>query len=475
MSATNYEIVSLLIMGVLFGELLYQLMLIGISKRTKLHLLFCGSFLSLMFVLGFNPHFGMFQGWWPGGYDINATKGLLFAAVNIFVLCTNYIFALLPKFRKVNRRILYLLCSVVLAVCLLYWLTPDEYHDIIVAVIAGVQIVYLCYVMFHLLRTVHIEIFGTMVIPALFLLYIAFIVWTAIHALQNRNEIFTHFFVGAAFPVALSFIGAFRSYLNFIKMKDAKSVITPEVTQRIDELEFANTSKDKFFSIIAHDLKSPIGGIKTISEIYSDEAAQSKDNHAVELAAALRESIDGLCMLLDDLLTWSRSQSGALQFLPTYVDIETLIDNVKKVTKPLCDTKSIALKVTINERDKLYGDPNMLRTVLRNLITNAVKYSYANSVIKLEFDAEGGYYSIIRVTDNGIGMSKDELNALFQIDKLNTRPGTNREAGNGLGLIICHDFIEKHGGTITVETEEDLGTTFVVKIPYARYINKVNA
>ena len=111
----------------------------------------------------------------------------------------------------------------------------------------------------------------------------------------------------------------------------------------------------------------------------------------------------------------------------------------------------------------------------RNLITNAVKYSYANSVIKLEFDTEGVYYSIIRVTDNGIGMSKDELKDLFQIDKLNTRPGTNREAGNGLGLIICHDFIEKHGGTITVETEEDFGTTFVVKIPYARYINKVNA
>ena len=78
----------------------------------------------------------------------------------------------------------------------------------------------------------------------------------------------------------------------------------------------------------------------------------------------------------------------------------------------------------------------------------------------------------IKVSDNGIGMNKDELNDLFQIDKLNSRPGTNKEAGTGLGLIVCHDFVEKHGGTITVETEEDLGTTFEVKIPFARYINK---
>ena len=81
-------------------------------------------------------------------------------------------------------------------------------------------------------------------------------------------------------------------------------------------------------------------------------------------------------------------------------------------------------------------------------------------------------YSIIKVADNGIGMNKDELNDLFQLNKLNSRPGTNKEAGNGLGLIVCHDFVEKHGGTITVEAEEALGTTFVVKIPFARYINK---
>ena len=204
---------------------------------------------------------------------------------------------------------------------------------------------------------------------------------------------------------------------------------------------------------------------------YSEEAAQSKDNHASELAMVLRDSVDGLCSLLDDLLSWARSQSGAMKFLPSYIDIETLVDNVKKVVNPICAAKNIALKVSIKDRDKLYGDQNMLQTVLRNLITNAIKYSYNDSYIKLDFSAEG-FYSIIRVTDNGIGMNKNELNALFQLDKLTSRPGTNKEAGNGLGLIVCHDFVEKHGGTITVEAEEDLGTTFVIRIPFARYMNK---
>lgn len=467
MPLTNYEIISIMLLGVVFLTIVFQTMVMIISPRKTLHFAFIVSFLSLGFILGFNPHFGLWRDLWP--YSV--VKNLLFIAVNIFVLCVNFIFILMPKFRKVNRRLVYLLCAAVLIVCVLYWVTHDDFHDVIVAVIAGVQIIYLSYVLFTLIKTVNLKIKGTLVIPITFVLYLAFIVWTSIHALQNRQEIFTHFLVGAYFPTFLSFIGGYRQHTIFMKARDPKIGLSPEVSNRMEELEYANTSQDRFFSIVAHDLKSPIGSIKTISEIYSDEAAQSKDPHASELATALRDSVDGLCALLDDLLSWSRSQSGAMQFLPTYIDIETLMDNVKQVVKPVCNAKDIHLKVSIKERDKLYGDPKMLKTILRNLITNAVKYSYANSVISVDFDAEG-MYSIIKVADNGIGMNKDELNDLFQLDKLNSRPGTNKEAGTGLGLIVCHDFVEKHGGTITVEAEEDLGTTCVVKIPFARYINK---
>ncbi|MBQ1697365.1 MAG: HAMP domain-containing histidine kinase [Bacteroidales bacterium] len=442
-------------------------MLLIISPRKSLHVAYIVSFVSLGFIFGFAPHYGIWRDLWP--YDV--VKNLLFIAINFFVMGVNYAFVVMPKFRKVNRWILLMLSSVVLLVCLMYWVTPDEFNDVIIAIISGVQIIYLSYAMFHLVKSININIKYTFVIPIYFVLYLAFIVWTAVHALQNRQEIFTHFFVGAIFPTALSFIGGYRQHTIFMKARDPKIGLSPEVSNRMEELEYANTSKDKFFSIIAHDLKSPIGSIKTISEIYSDEAAQSKDPHASELATALRDSIDGLCALLDDLLSWSRSQSGAMQFIPSYIDIETLMDNVKQVVKPVCNAKNIHLKMSIKERDKLYGDTKMLKTILRNLINNAVKYSYSDSVISVDFDAEG-MYSIIKVSDNGIGMNKSDLNDLFQLDKLTSRPGTNREDGNGLGLIVCHDFVEKHGGTISVETEENLGTTFVVKIPYARYINK---
>lgn len=458
-------------MGVLLAEMVFQLMLTFISTRKNLHLTFCAAFLSCIFILGFNKHFGMLHSLWPGGYEYGVIKYLLFVAINVFVMSVNFIFAVMPKFRKVSRRILFMLGIVVILVCILYSVTDDFYHDSIIAVIAGVQLVYLCYVMYHLIKTINPKIVSTYFIPALFVLYLAFIVWTAIHALQNRHEVFTHFFVGAMFPVLLSFVGGFRQYMSYVKVRESKSTITPEVAQRIEQLEFANTSKDKFFSIIAHDLKSPISSIKTLSEIYIDEAASSRDPHASELAAALRDSIDSLCVLLDDLLNWARSQTGAIKFVPSYIDIGTLVDNVKVIVKPMCATKNIDLKVSIRERDKLYGDANMLQTILRNLITNAIKYSFNDSVIKLDFDAEG-FYSVIRITDNGIGMKKEDLDSLFQIDKMTSRPGTNKESGNGLGLIVCHEFVQKHNGTITVETEEELGTTFIVKIPFARYMNK---
>ena len=471
MPLTTYQIISLIVMGIMLAEMLFQLTLMCISKRKNLHAIFCAAFLSLAFVLGFNPSFGMLQSMWPGGYNFGIVKYFLFAAVNIFVLSVNFIFAIMPKFRKVNRKILYMLCTTVLVVCILYCVTDDIYHDAIVAVISGVQLVYIMYVMLHLVKAFNKKIVASAFLPALFVFYIIFIIWTAYHALQNRSEIFTHFFIGAAFPVILSFIGGFRQYVSFMKVRETASTVTPEVAQRIEQLEYANTSKDKFFSIIAHDLKSPISSIKTISEIYSNDAAESKDPHAIDLSVALRDSIDSLCALLDDLLNWARSQTGAMQFMPSYIDIGTLVDNVKMIVKPICSTKNIVLKVSIKERDKLYGDAKMLQTLLRNLITNAIKYSYNDSCIMLDFDAEG-FYSVIKVTDNGIGMNKDEINNLFQIDKMSSRPGTNKEAGNGLGLIVCHEFVQKHGGTITVEAEEDLGTTFVVKIPFARYMNK---
>jgi signal transduction histidine kinase len=154
--------------------------------------------------------------------------------------------------------------------------------------------------------------------------------------------------------------------------------------------------------------------------------------------------------------------------MPSYIEIDDLVQNTKRILHPLCVAKNIEIKTTINDREKIYGDPNMVQTILRNILTNAIKFSYSDSCILLDFSAEG-FYSVIKVTDNGIGMSHEELSNLFKIDKIPARVGTNKESSNGLGLIVCHEFVQKHGGTIEVEAEEDLGTTVIVKLPFMRY------
>ena len=467
---TALQIISLIVIGVHFGELIFQLLLLYYGERKILHVYFIAAFLGIISMLAFNNHFGIMATVWSG-YDYSIIKYVLFFSLNIFIVSVNFIFAQLPRFRKSNKNIMFMFTGIVTALCVLYLFLGIDYHDILIAIDAGTQLMYLVYVMIHLIKTIRIDQPKTYMLLLLFLLYVIFIIVTSVYAATvSRERCWVHFMVGSIFPVSLSFVIAIRQFTSLIKGRnDTKSQIATDVAKRIDELQYSISSKDKFFSIIAHDLKSPISSIKTLSEIYSEEAVSSNDPHAKELAEAFRNSIDSLCSILDDLLNWARSQTGAMQFVPSYIDIGTLVENVKKNVYAVCSAKNIAMKVSINERDKLYGDANMLQTILRNLITNAVKYSYNDSLITLDFSAEG-FYSIIKVTDNGVGMNKEELHNLFLIEKLSSRPGTNKEPGNGLGLIVCHEFVEKHNGTITVETEENLGTTFTIRIPYMRYM-----
>ena len=457
---------SLMLIGSMVGGLFFQLILAFLSRRKNIHLIIGASHIAMAFLMGYNTQFGMLTDLWPSGLNYDYARYCLFFAANIYVLCINFVFAILPRFRKVSRRIMLMLSIVVLIVCTLHCFIDEKYDYILISILFAVHLVYLGYVARHIFHTFDSKNLTTYTVPLLYVLYIMFIIWTAIHAIHDKNDIWFHFMIGSLFSVALSGVDVFRRYVTFkVGNKTATSV---EIQNRIDELESSNTSKDKFFSIIAHDLKSPISSIRTLSEIYSEEAEKSKDPHSRDLAETLSESIKSLCQLLDDLLTWSRSQLGTVKFSPMYINIEDLADNIKQVMQPLCNSKRITLKVSIKGRDKMYGDQNMILTILRNLLTNAIKFSYNDSLVMLEFDAEG-FKTVIRVIDNGIGMSQKELDNLFKIDKIFSKLGTQKERGTGLGLIVCEEFVKKHSGTIEVETEENLGTSFIIKIPFTRY------
>ena len=466
MEANFSQILSLIVIGILLGELLFQVILAFLAERKNLHIMFSVAFASLIFVIGFNKEFGMLHELWPG-YNYELMKNYLFCAINAHVACLNFIFAVMPRFRRVDRRLMYTFVGAIAVVCLFFIIGGDDYYDIVIAVDAGVHLAYLIYVYVHLIKIVNLKVVGSLVYPILFTVYIIYIVTAAVCALHNRDHIWWHLMYSSFFSVLLSFVGAIRKYNSMAKTRVLQSTFSPDITQRMEELENSNSSKDKFFSIVAHDLKNPISSIKTLSEIYMEDASQSNDPHSKELAHALCESIESLCNLLEDLLTWSRTQLGAIQCVPMYIDIGTLIDDTKRIIKPMCDAKNIELRTSINGRDKILADRNMMETILRNLLTNAVKFSYQDSSIMLDFDVEG-FDSIIKVTDNGIGMSQDAMHRLFQIDKVESRPGTRQEHGTGLGLILCSEFVKKHHGTIEVETEEGLGTSIIIKLPYMR-------
>ncbi len=454
----------------MLGEAIFHAILIFIGERKLLHTMYVLVFMSMALVLGYNHEYGLLASITPG-YDYNSVWHMfvLYVAPNMYIVGTTFLFALMPRFRKVSHSLMVGLSATALAVGILLSVTGEAFRDVLLSINTGVLFAYYAYVMIHLIRVNDDRIKGTATILVFFSCYVVFIVFTSILAFQQSTNLWKYFMIGSVFPVILSFMMIFRRFHAMMQVTRNKDLTrSNELEKRMEELEYANDSKDKFFSIIAHDLKSPISSIKTLSEIYTEEAATVRDPHFTELATALRESIDSLCDLLDDLLSWSRSQIGAIQYMPSYIEIDDLVQNTKRILHPLCVAKNIEIKTTINDREKIYGDPNMVQTILRNLLTNAIKFSYSDSCILLDFSAEG-FYSVIKVTDNGIGMSHEELSNLFKIDKIPARVGTNKESSNGLGLIVCHEFVQKHGGTIEVEAEEDLGTTVIVKLPFMRY------
>ncbi len=229
----------------------------------------------------------------------------------------------------------------------------------------------------------------------------------------------------------------------------------------IDDLKNSNATKDRFFSIMAHDIKNPISSIKMLSELINENANELENKRLLELAKTLKTCVQSLFNLLENLLTWSRSQLGKIKCQPEKINVNEIILELKFSLYPVCDAKKINLNFDNGNIVEMYVDKNILQTILRNLITNAIKFSYENSSVEIKFSQDENFYSV-SVSDNGTGMSQDTINQLFKTDKVISMPGTAHESGTGLGLIICNEFAAIHHGSIKVQSEEGLGSTFTV-------------
>jgi len=239
-----------------------------------------------------------------------------------------------------------------------------------------------------------------------------------------------------------------------------------ELQESEKQLRIANATKDKFFSIIAHDLKNPFNSIIGFSKLLLEQINDQEQSKINEFAHAIHTSGKNAFRLLENLLDWSSSQTGTIRFEPEPFLINQLIQDTIALCSHHADAKYICIQQHLPDQLPAYADKNMVQTVVRNLLTNAIKFTNPQGHITISAARKTDQIHVT-VSDNGIGMNPKTIEALFNIHEKSSTPGTENELGTGLGLILCKEFIEKHGSTIKVSSEPGKGSDFSFLLPMA--------
>ena len=234
-----------------------------------------------------------------------------------------------------------------------------------------------------------------------------------------------------------------------------------ESEQKLQEL---NNQKDKLFSVIAHDLLNPFHVMIGYSEILTSDIDNMTNDEIKDITNHIKDAAELGNEILVNLLEWSRSQSNSLKIDAKTLNLNTLIPSIIAQVDNLSKGKNIKIEFSSIPNAEVIADKHILTTVLRNLLTNAIKFSNKNSEIDLIAINNDTAFSII-VKDYGVGIAKEDIDKIFRVDLKHTTRGTNGELGTGLGLTLCKEFIEKHGGTLTLDSKEGVGSTFTINIP----------
>lgn len=279
---------------------------------------------------------------------------------------------------------------------------------------------------------------------------------------QRKVRNFLFAIIGLAVVIAILVL-----YLYLQKQRSNKKLqaVHAKVNQQNQALQALNAMKDKFFSIISHDLKGPLNSLTSFSGLLINHTDSLTKDEIKMLALDLDKSLKNLFALLQNLLEWSRSATGNMDFKLEVFDLGTLLEENKELLSVQMQNKKISIR-NLNT-DKLYVNAHKqsVNTVIRNLISNAIKFTSEGGTITLDVKKSIDRLTV-SVADTGVGMSQDIVKKLFRIDSKHSTPGTANEKGTGLGLILCREFIEKNGGKIWVESEEGKGSVFYFTLPY---------
>jgi len=252
--------------------------------------------------------------------------------------------------------------------------------------------------------------------------------------------------------------------IDISETKQAEEILT----KYMKELEILNHTKNKFFSIIAHDLRNPFAGIIGISELLHTKMNEEQITESFDIkkryTELILESAKSAFTLLENLLQWAKAQTGEFKVKKEIISIKRITTNTLLLIKSNCVRKNITIEYDFCDIDEIYSDESLVSTILRNLLTNAVKFSHPGDRI-LVTTRQNGSFLEFSVTDRGVGLSTENIEKIFRIESKFSKTGTDNEKGSGLGLILCKEFTELLGGNISVKSEIGQGSRFTITLP----------
>ena len=264
--------------------------------------------------------------------------------------------------------------------------------------------------------------------------------------------------LGFAFAISSVFAILYFSTSNSHRLESELIMVN-------DDLESANKTKDKFISILAHDLRNPIGGLKNLLELVNSEFEEFKEE---ELATYIKEmslTADNIYKLLEDILIWVNSQSENIYLNFMNISFYHLIEPSRTLYEASLKKKNISFEMIFEEDLRVYCDQNTISTVMRNLLSNSIKFTPEGGHISLEAKDFKDNMTLVSISDSGVGIGVEIIAKLFEIDKNSSTKGTDGEKGSGLGLSICKEFVELNSGRIWAESEKGKGSTFYFTVP----------
>lgn len=285
----------------------------------------------------------------------------------------------------------------------------------------------------------------------------------ALIAIENETKLFER-------------VRNYRNMKNQAQIEiEKRSQIELELQAYAKKLEESNNTKDKFFSIIAHDLKNPFAGFLGLTQILSNDMNKFSLDELQSFGKNLNKSAKNLYVLLENLLEWSRMQNGTIPFNPDMCVFAYLVKQNLDIANENIQKKQLKIINNVPNALMMNIDVSMINSVLRNIITNAIKFTPTKGTIEIGIDENNTQhakpdYLTIYVKDSGIGIPEELIEKLFKIEERVSRLGTEGESSTGLGLLLCKEFIHKHDGEIWIESKENCGTTFYFTLPIYKLI-----